>query len=157
MKRVLAVLAIIAAAGLFAACGDTHTHGNGAHNHANGSGHGHGDHHEGPKHPLGELDLGNGLKATVAQIGDVAAGKEGVFEVSLTRDGKPVTGAELEGYVGDENGKELGAPSRGEWMADEKVYDVHGEMPKNLPDKLYFWVRVRDGGKELKGKLAVKR
>lgn len=155
MKRVMATMALIAAAGLFAACGQGHDHGNGngAHNHAGGSGHG--DNHAGEKHALGEIDLGGGIKAVATQVGDPVAGKEMIVEVNLTKDGKSYTNAEIEGYVGDESGKELGAPAKGEWMADEKLYDVHVELPKNLPAKMWFWVRVRDGGKELKGKVAV--
>lgn len=158
MKRVLAVMAMVAAAGLFAACGggDNHGHGNNAQGHANdGHGHGHGDEHTGEKHSLGDIDLGGGIKAAVTQIGDPKGGSELPFEVKLTRDGKDMTGAELEGFLGDDAGKELGAASKGEWMADEKLYDLHGECPKTLPAKMWFWVRVRDGGKELKGKVAV--
>lgn len=157
MKRLIAALTMIAAAGLFAACGggDNHAHANDGHSHGNESGHGHGDHHDGEEHALGDIDLGGGIKAACTQIGDPVAGKELIVEVKLTKDGKDMTGAEIEGYIGDEAGKELGAASKGEWMADEKLYDVHGEMPKTMPDKMWFWVRVRDGGKELKGKVAV--
>jgi len=148
--------ALVAAAGLFAACGGGNAAANTPGNapHAN-DGHGHGDEHTGEKHNLGEISLDGGFKAVVTQIGDPVGGKELPFEVKLTKDGKDATGIEVEGFVGDDSGKELGAPGKGEWMADEKLYDIHGELPKTLPAKMWFWVRIRADGKEAKGKVAV--
>lgn len=140
---------------LVAACGGSQGEKN-PNKPANGSGQGYGDHHDGAKTALGDIDLGDGVKAVVVQVGKAEAGKEFVAEVKLTRDDKDLTGAELEGYVGDVAGKELSAPDPGQWMSDKHVYDIHGEVPRTPPAEVHFWVRIRLNEKERRGSVRIK-
>lgn len=157
MKRWMS-LALAAALALFvAACGggDNHSH-NG--NQPGGHDHDHDDDHSKmEKHALGKLSLDGGITAEVIQLGDPVPGKEMIFEIKLTKDGAVVKDAQVTAWLGDEAGKELAAVGKGEWMADENLFDAHVECPKELPASAKIWVRVRQGGADAKGSLAIER
>ncbi len=158
MKKTMIAALLLVAAGLWAGCGG------GANNVAGNTGnaptngahtHGHGDEHVGEHHALGDIDLGGGVKASVTQIGDPKGGGELPFEIKVTKDGKGIKVPGMEGFIGDESGKELCAVNAANWVEEENGYDLHGECPKTLPAKMWFWLRGKLDGKDVKGKVAV--
>jgi len=152
MKMMAALIVALLA---LAACGGAANNNKANANKPANDGHDH-DSHAGTKFSLGTLNLEGGLTAMVTQIGEPKAGGETIFEVKLTKDDKDVADANVTGWLAGEDGKELAAAGTGKWEAEEKMYDVHTETPKELPAKVHFWLRViASDGVESKGSLAV--
>lgn len=145
MKRQMAVLAMAAAAGLFAACGggDNHGHGNDGHSHGNESGHGH--EHEGERVVLGKNKIGD-LEVTVAQFGKVAKGKEGVFEINTGASADDNKKKKVFVWIGDKDGKELTPRTTPDYAAEHNDFDGHVEVARDLPADARLWVEI-DGAK----------
>lgn len=129
---------------LVIACG--HEHSNNTHTH-DGDGHSHdGDDehsHTGERESLGKADYGDGYSIEVTIVGHAEAGKEIVFEVVVTKDGKPVTDAGVTCQVTDDDGNEYTASLKAEWDSSDKFYDVHLTLAESLPKDFHLEVRLR--------------
>lgn len=145
MTRTLSIFLMLAAAVLFAACGDKHDgdghdHGNGHEDHDDHDhehdGDDHDDHAHGDRHEVGSAKIG-GRTVTLAVFGEIEAGHEAVLDVEV--EGGSVS--TLRAWVGISSG-------RGSLKAkiDGKDGDYHGhiEVPGKLPEGSEIWVELED-------------
>ena len=112
------------------------------HDHAKDAKDGHGEGH-GKRHELGKADIG-GFSVTVAALGEIEAGHEGVLDVEVSG-GVPST---VRAWVGVESGQ-------GSLKAklDKEGDDYHGhvEVPATLPAGSAVWIELEDAqGKKSK-------
>ena len=91
--------------------------------------------HKGAKHDLGSKEVG-GYKVQVTQVGDVKAGGETVFLLTITGGAKPKA---VRAWVGVSSAE---GSAKGKADLDEKEWDVHVEAPKPIPAKSQAWVEV---------------
>ncbi|MCC6465261.1 MAG: hypothetical protein IT463_07985 [Planctomycetes bacterium] len=137
--------ALLALVVLAAGCGGKGT-GNGAVDGGGGTNAAGGktDEHEGPKAVLGERDVEGGLKLKVIRVGAFELGKEGVFEVLVTKDGTIVRDVAVTSWLGEKQ-KELNEIAAGEWRKGKTIeaFDVHMFVPKDLPAGTKLWVRLK--------------
>lgn len=112
----------------------------------NGSGgnteHSHGDDH-GKMSDIGKKKIGD-RDVSVAVNEWIASKGEGVAEVDCGADGDKV---KLSYWV-EQDGKEVSAKKSGEWAADEKKFDCHVELKKDLKVGKYKLVIEIDGKKD---------
>lgn len=122
------------------------------HEHKEGEKHEHKeDEHKGEKKDLGKKEIG-GYTVQVAQVGDVKAGEEAVFVITLSGgSGKPKA---IRGWVGVESG-ERSIKSKAE--DEEKEYHLHHEVSKPMPAKSMLWVEVETSAGKKKGSFALKK
>lgn len=121
-----------------AAADDGHDHKAGEkHDHKDGDDHDHKDGHgHGPKTELGSQSAG-GMTIVAAREGDVTAGKEATFDITVTGGaGKP---AAVRAWVGTQDGK---GSIKGKAEAEGDGWHVHAEVPKPLPAGSKLWVEV---------------
>lgn len=109
------------------------------------------DHGHGEEKPLGSLTIG-AHTFQLLQLGDVAAGKEAVFELALAKD-KPVP-ALVRGWVGVESG-EGSMKARFGKEGDHGLH-AHLEVPKALPAGSKLWIEIEENGKTERGSSAWK-
>lgn len=109
------------------------------------------DHGHGEEKPLGTLTIG-AHTFQLLQLGDVAAGKEAVFELALAKD-KPVP-ALVRGWVGVESG-EGSMKARFGKEGDHGLH-AHLEVPKALPAGSKLWIEIEENGKTERGSSAWK-
>lgn len=140
MKRAALTVLILFAVVLLVACGG----GNNASKPANGGNteSGHGDEH-GKMSDLGKKKIGDRDVSVVVNEW-VASKGEGVAEVDCGADGDKV---KLSYWV-EQDGKEVSAKKSGEWAADEKKFDCHVELKKDLKAGKYKLVVEIDGKKD---------
>ena len=124
------------------------------HEHKEGEKHKEGEHddeHKGEKKDLGKKEIG-GYTVQVAQVGDVKAGEEAVFVITLSGgSGKPKA---IRGWVGIESG-ERSIKSKAE---DEgKEFHLHHEVSKPIPPKSKLWIEVETASGKQKGSFAYKQ
>ena len=154
MKTALKWIAIFVITVSFAACdndghdhgdhkdGDKtgHKHGDG-HDHKDGDGHDHkdGDGHEahGTRVELGKADVG-GFSVTVAVLGEIKAGAEGVLDIKVEGDTDPSV---LRAWVGVESGEGSLKAKLGKEGDD---YHGHVEVPATMPEGSAVWVEIED-------------
>lgn len=127
---------------MLAACGNDHSHDADGGHHDGGEQHGHGDEH-GEAHPIGHADIEDGYHVGAARVGELEAGKEGVFEIHVRKDGKDLTNATVIGWLVDGEGKEVTRRESGEFMSEEKVYDLHMTLPPEMKEGMVLHVRIR--------------
>jgi hypothetical protein len=106
------------------------------------TGHGAGDEH-GKMTEIGKKRIGD-RDVTVAVNEWVASKGEGVAEVDCGADGEKI---KLSYWV-ELDGKEISPKKSGEWQADEKKFDCHVELKKDLKAGKYKFVVEIDGKKE---------
>jgi len=143
MKSILTgIAAILFAFGLGGCGGDHddhgHDHGPGAHEeHAGHDDHeGHDEHEDhGERHELGTADCG-AFKVTVAVLGEIEAGAEGVLDIDV-EGGTP---AAVRAWVGIESG----AGSMKAKIEGDHGYHGHIEVPATLPEGAQVWIEVED-------------
>lgn len=133
-KTALAVLCLFVV--FLAACGGNNTAKSGS---GGGDGHEHGDMKELAKKKIGDREVTVSVNEWVASKG------EGVAEVALSGDGADK--AKVSFWV-EQDGKEVSAKKDGEWEADEKKFDCHVELKKDLKAGKYSLVIEVDGKKE---------
>lgn len=111
----------------------------------------HDDEHKGEKKHLGKKEIG-GYTVQVAQVGDVKAGEEAVFVITLSGgSGKPKA---IRGWVGVESG-ERSIKSKAE--DEKKEYHLHHEVSKPMPAKSMLWIEVETSSGKKKGSFALKK
>ena len=122
------------------------------HEHKEGEKHEHTeDEHKGERKDLGKKEIG-GYTVQVAQVGEVKAGEEAVFVITLSGGGgKPKA---IRGWVGVESG-ERSIKSKAE--DEEKEYHLHHEVSKPMPAKSMLWVEVETSAGKKKGSFALKK
>jgi hypothetical protein len=121
-----------------AAKGDGHDHKAGdGHDHKDGDDHDHKDGHgHGPKTELGSQTAG-GMTIVAAREGDVTAGKEATFDITVTGGaGKP---AAVRVWVGTQDGK---GSIKGKAEAEGDGWHAHAEVPTPIPAGSKLWVEV---------------
>ncbi len=140
MKK-LAFFALCALTVFLAACGgNTAKPGNGG---GNTAGHEHGDDH-GKMTDLGKKKIGD--REVGVEVSDWVASKgEGVAEVEVGGDGADKV--KLNFWV-EQDGKEVSPKKAGEWVAEEKKFDCHVELKKDLKAGKYKLVVEVDGKKD---------
>jgi hypothetical protein len=138
MKR-LALFVLCSLVVFAAACGgNTAKPGNGG----NTAGHDHGDDH-GKMTDLGKKKLGD--REVGVEVSEWVASKgEGVAEVDCGADGDK---CKVNFWV-EQDGKEVSPKKAGEWVADEKKFDCHVELKKDLKAGKYKLVVEVDGKKD---------
>lgn len=111
------------------------------------------DHHHGPEHVLGTLDIG-GFKVAVSQMGDVKPGGEGDFHVKVTGgSGKVVA---LRAWVGAQDGK--GSTKVTAKMEGEGSFDAEMDVPDPIPAGGKVWIELEvEGGKKVQGGIDFKK
>lgn len=132
-----------------AAKGDDHAHGAGD-SHADakpGPGHG------GPVIDLGELDVGPFHARATRDAGEIVAGKEAGFDVTITpRDSAGPKVAAVRFWLGTQDAKgSVKARAEVEDPKDPNRWHTHAEVPGPLPAGSRFWFEIEDdqGGKHL--------
>ena len=138
-----------------AACG--HDHSNNTHTH-DGDGHSHGEDghsHEGTRHPMGQIDLGDGYRLEIAHIGGFKPGKEVVCEIVVKKDGKEIKDANVTCQVKTDSA-DVTMAIKAEWSSDENLYDGHIDLPDELPEDSHLVVRVRHDGKDMNHEFELK-
>jgi hypothetical protein len=144
MRLLLTLLLTLA----IAACG--HSHDDNGHSHDNGRKGAHGAHdHHGEAHHIGHAELEDGYHIGAARVGELEAGKEGVFEIHVRKDGQDVANATVVAWLTDAEGKDVTRRPQGEFMSDENLYDVHVMLPPEMTAGMILRVRVLHAGKEL--------
>ncbi len=139
MKKI-AMFAMFAFVVFLAACGgNTAKPGNGGNTE---HGHEHGDDH-GKMNDIGKKKLGD-RDVSVAVNEWVASKGEGVAEVDCGADGEK---CKVNFWV-EQDGKEVSPKKAGEWVADEKKFDCHVELKKDLKPGKYKLVVEVDGKKD---------
>ena len=121
------------------------------HEHKEGEKHEHEeDEHKGEKKELGKKKIG-GYTVQVTQVGDVKAGEEAVFVITLADGaGKPKA---IRGWVGVESG-ERSIKSKAE--EEGKEYHLHHEVSKPVQPKSKLWVEVETATGKQKASFDVK-
>jgi len=139
MKK-LALFVLCSLVVFAAACGGNSAKpGNGSGNTTDGE---HDDDH-GKMTDLGKKKLGD--REVGVEVSEWVASKgEGVAEVDCGADGDKV---KLSYWV-EQDGKEVSAKKSGEWAADEKKFDCHVELKKDLKAGKYKLVIEIDGKKD---------
>ncbi|HZN64529.1 MAG TPA: hypothetical protein VFB66_04465 [Tepidisphaeraceae bacterium] len=99
-----------------------------------------GDVHEGEEHDLGTQKAG-AYEVKATQIGEVKAGSEMVFELTVT--GGTAKPSAVRGWVGTENGQ---GSSKAKAEAEEKGYHFHIDVPSPMPAGSKFWVELETAG-----------
>lgn len=151
MKRIHGALAFVVVAVLFVGCG--HEHSNNTHTHDGKGDHPHDDSgcghdHSGEKHPMGQVDVGDGYRLEVAHIGPFKGGNEVICEIVVKKDGKEIKDADVTCQVKTETDDVTMAVGAA-WSNDENLYDGHIDLPDTLPEGSHLVVRVRHDGKDL--------
>ncbi|MBZ0136795.1 MAG: hypothetical protein K8I27_10520 [Planctomycetes bacterium] len=108
-----------------------------------GGGEGFGDDH-GKSTPVGEREMGQGYRVRLFVV-DSPIQSEGVYELSVEKDGKPQSDASVTIWLGDPEGKELSPIAACEWMDSSQVFDCHVLIPPEPQDDMRVWIRVRHG------------
>ena len=108
-----------------------HKHEEGGHEHKEGE-----DEHKGERKDLGEKKLG-GYTVKAAQFGEVKAGEEAVFVVTLS--GGSAKPKAVRGWVGVESG-ERSIKTKAEDEGSE--YHLHHQVSKPLPKRSKLWLEV---------------
>ncbi|MBP9893258.1 MAG: hypothetical protein KBG84_15250 [Planctomycetes bacterium] len=139
MKK-LALFVLCSLVVFAAACGGNSAKpGNGSGNTAGGE---HGDDH-GKMTDLGKKKLGD--REVGVEVSEWVASKgEGVAEVDCGADGDK---CKVNFWV-EQDGKEVSPKKAGEWVADEKKFDCHVELKKDLKAGKYKLVVEVDGKKD---------
>lgn len=103
---------------------------------------GFGDEH-GKKTAVGEKDLGQGYKLQLSSVeGDLKS--EAVYELTVHKDGKALSDANVTIWLGDDAGFELTPIAPCLWMEDAQAFDCHIMLPPDgAPEGARVWVRVR--------------
>lgn len=109
------------------------------------------DHGHGDEKPLGPLTIGPHT-FDVVQLGDVAAGKEAVFELEFAA-GRPLP-ATVRGWVGVESGQ--GSRKARFGKEGDAGLHAHLEVPKALPDGSRLWLEIEESGQTQRGSIAWK-
>lgn len=137
-----AVLLMLMLLSVFAvACGGN-APANGAAN-SGGGGHGHGDEH-GKMTEIGKKKIDD--RDVTVSVSEWKPGAEGVSEVAISGDGADKL--KVQAWITDADGKEASPKANGEWAADEKMFDCHVELRKDLkPGKYKLWIEI-EGKKE---------
>ena len=154
MKRefiLSSVVAVAAFVGVARAAQQPSTSPADKHEHKEGEKHEHKeDEHKGEKKDLGKKEIG-GYTVQVAQVGDVKAGEEAIFVITLSGGGKPKA---VRGWVGVESG-ERSIKSKAE--DEEKEYHLHHEVSKPMPAKSMLWIELETSSGKKKGSFAMKK
>lgn len=132
------------------AAGDGHDHkpgDNHNHDHAAGDGHDHDHDHghgHGPTTELGTQSVG-GFVVDVSRDGDVTAGGESSFDISIT--GSAVKPAAVRLWIGAQDGKGS-MKAKAEAAADG--WHAHVEVPNPMPGESKLWVEIEtDKGEKI--------
>lgn len=108
------------------------------HDHKHGDDHDHDDDHgHGPVTQLGEQSAGD-FTVTASCAGDVKAGGDAAFDVTVTGSAKPVA---VRMWVGTQDGKGS-IKAKGE--AETGGWHAHVEFPNPIPADGKFWVEIED-------------
>lgn len=107
------------------------------------------DHH-GDEKPLGAMTIGAHTFQLV-QLGDVAAGKEAVFELDFAKD--KALPATVRGWVGVESGE---GSMKARFSKEGDHLHAHLEVPKTLPAGSKLWLEIEENGKTERGSSAWK-
>jgi hypothetical protein len=141
MKRAALILLTLFVTVMLVACG-----GNNA---AKGNTSANGEHHEGGDEHGKMTDIGKkkiGDRDVTVAVNEFTASKgEGVAEVELSGDGADK--AKVVVWL-EQDGKEASPKKTGEWAADEKKFDCHVELKKDMKAGKYKLVVEVDGKKE---------
>lgn len=151
MKKFLSILTVLLLAiGLSACDNDGHNHADHKDGdktgHKDGDGHDHkdGDHEDGHGHEahgtrveLGKVDVG-GFSVTVAVLGEIKAGAEGVLDIKVEGDTDP---AAVRAWVGVESGE---GSLKGNLPKEDDDYHGHVEVPETMPEGSAVWVEIED-------------
>jgi hypothetical protein len=150
MTRLMLAM-LFAATLLVAACSQDHDHDDkDGHSHDNGHSHSNGHSHDhGEEHALGHVSLDGGYHVGASRMGDLESGKEGVFEIHVSKDDKDVSDANVTAWLGGEDGGHTTRPANCNWMSSEDVYDAHIMIPAELPAGTKLWVRIRHNDADL--------
>ena len=154
MKRefiLSSVVAVAAFAGVARAAQQPGTSPADKHEHKEGEKHKEGDEHKGEKKDLGKKEIA-GYTVQVSQVGEVKAGEEAVFVITLSGGGgKPKA---IRGWVGVESGERS---IKSKAHDEEKEYHLHHEVSKPMPAKSMLWVEVETSAGKKKGSFALKK
>jgi hypothetical protein len=113
---------------------------------------GHTHSHEGARQELGTTETA-GLKVTATQVGAVAAGKEGIFEVALPKGTKAPKAIRV--WVGAPTG-EGSVKTKAE--NDGEDWEAHVEVPAKLAPDARLWVEVQpESGNRAKASFEIKK
>ncbi len=93
------------------------------------------DHEKLPKKELGKKEIG-GYSVLVNQLGDVKAGEEAVFLLTVTGAGKPKA---IRGWVGIESGARS---IRSQAQEEDGVWHLHHEVSKPMPANSKLWIEI---------------
>ena len=108
------------------------------------------DHSKLPKKELGKKDIG-GYSVTVNQLGDVKAGEEAIFILTVTGgSGKPKS---IRGWVGVESG-ERSIKSKAE--EEDNEWHLHHEVSKPMPASSKLWVEIETASGKHKASFDIK-
>lgn len=107
------------------------------HEHKDGEKHEHKeDEHKGEQKELGKKQI-SGYTVQVVQSGDVKAGEEAVFVVTLTGgSGKPKA---IRGWIGVESGERS---IKSKAHDEDKEYHLHHEVSKPMPKNSKLWIEI---------------
>ncbi|MFM9957595.1 MAG: hypothetical protein ACKVZJ_05945 [Phycisphaerales bacterium] len=130
------------AAGTAAKTGDDHDH-----DHESG--------HGGPVVALGELDAGPFNAKATRDAGDIIAGKDAAFDVTITpKESTGVKAAAVRFWIGTQDAKgSVKAKAEVEDPNDPNRWHTHAEIPSPLPANSQFWFEIEDdkGAKHVAG------
>lgn len=139
---------MLAAAGLFASCGDSNEEGTPSPTGDNKPAmkEGDGEDHAHDEVALGTFDVGGMMVEAAQGHGAVEAGKEGHLVVKLpyTDQGATVVRA----WIGTED-RTMSSVGKGEYAASHDDYDIHTVAPDPLPEGTKWWLEIEkpDGTK----------
>jgi hypothetical protein len=91
--------------------------------------------HGGPKHDLGNQKVGD-LTIAVKQVGEVTAGKEGTFEITVTGASKPKA---IRAWVGVNTGE---GSTKVKARETHEFFDADLEVPDPLPANSKLWIEL---------------
>ncbi len=136
MKRAAILMLSLLVAITVVACGGSNAKGNTPTN----ASHEHGDDH-GKMKEIGKKKVGD--RDVTVSVSEWDVGKEGVAEVAVSGDGADKLA--IKAWIAGDDGKEASPKATGSWAADEKMFDCHIELGKDLkPGKYKLWISVGD-------------